>query len=405
MGFRGRVWFSSTLILLVVLFQTGGFPAVARSAPAGARPEGYITGVAAWPGPGPWSFIALGDTRGVGGSAEQKLWARYLAAGRRCPPGVGYCPAWRRLVYARVAELLNHGRAALAVHTGDLLLCGYCPPDWDLFRKIFWSRLKNKRRFWPAIGNHETPFLAKDRATLTPARPCLKGFHQVFPFLKTPDGVCRHNYWTTYRNAAFVFLCTGGRQKGGPRGGYVCPVASSDVQAAWLRRVAAWAAARKGLNHVFVTWHVPPFTCSDDRVSGPARQYGQTVLDLARRYPGLRFTVFNGHEHVTEMFRIQKVLFLVAGAGGAPQRRHTRTCRCDRRLAAHLVGPALYRWCFLRKTRPVRPVTVNFFTVKVDGRRLWFQEHRLKDPQRPELGFRLISWGRLPSGATEHHNP
>ncbi len=402
MGFRGRTWLTSMLALVVIIFLTSGFglPTAARSASILVRPDNYITGPAAWSERGPWSFILLGDTRG--GPHEQKLWNRYLAAGRRCPAGASYCPAWRRLVYAQVARLLNQGRASLAVHTGDLLFSGYSPPYWVLFDKIFLSHLKQRIRFWPAIGNHETPFTAKNRATLTPAKPCLRGFHQAFPFLKTPGGVCLHYYWTTYRNAVFAFLCTGGRQKGGPRGGYVCKVASANKQAAWLRRVAAWAAARKGIQHVFVTWHVPPYTCSDERVSAGARQYGRTVLDLARRYPGLRFTVFNGHEHVTEAFRINNVLFLVAGGGGAPQYVHTRTCGCGRQLAAHLVGPALHRWCFLRKSRSIRPVAVNFFTVKVDGRRLWFLEHRLKDPRRPERGFRVIPWGRLASG---HHKP
>ncbi len=377
----GRFQVGSLLVLILTGATWSPAAAVCPCA-ARTRPAGFLPTVGPAAQTPAWSFIALGDTQGIDGPIEHKMWARYLASGRRCPPGTVFCPAWRRRVYARAADLLNHDRVALAVHSGDLVHCGYCGPDWDLFRKIFWSRLKNKDRFRPGIGNHETPYFPQDWPTLSRARPCLKGFHQVFPFLKIKT--CRHYYWTTYRNAAFAVLCTGGRRQGSPRGSYRCRVAPAQEQAAWLRRVAAWVAARKRFDHLFVIWHVPAFTCSVNRSSAAARKYGRTVLDLARRYRsrGLRFTVLNGHQHVTEAFRIKGVLFLVNGSGGGPQTIFTRTCRCDRRLASHLIGPARYRWCFLQKPARVRPVTVNFLELRVRGRGLKVVEHRLKNPRR-----------------------
>lgn len=367
------------------------------SAKTRTRPEGYIPSVWSAGRGTAWSFIVLGDTRGIKATGEKRLWKNYLAT-KKCPrPERGYCPAWRRLVYARVADLLNRRRVALAVHTGDLVYCGYCGPDWVLFDQIFLSRLKQRDRFWPAIGNHETPYTAQDRATLTPRRPCLKFFHRAFPNLVTPEKVCRHTYWTTRQNAAFIFLCTGGRTMGGPKGSYRCPVVSVEAQVAWLRKVVSWVARRKRFDHVFVTWHVPPITCSKDRVSVGARKFGRAVIDLARKYRGRRlaFTVFNGHEHVTEAFFQDRVLFLVAGGGGAPQSTRTRTCHCGPQLAARLVGPPEYRWCASKRRDRVRPVAVNYFIFTVNGRRLTMTEHRIVDPGFPSKGFKARSWGRV----------
>jgi hypothetical protein len=385
---------TSVLLLALIGLSWSWAAAVCPcSARAGTRPDGYVSTARKDVPKSVWSFIALGDTQGIHGPVERKMWAQYLASGRRCPRQPGFCPAWRRQVYARAAEMLNRKRVSVAVHSGDLVHCGYCPPDWVLFRKIFWTRVKQKDRFRPAIGNHETPYVDPAWSTLSRTRPCLKGFHDVFRFLKMKT--CRHYYWTTYGNAAFAFMCTGGGRKGWVQGRYLCRVSPPAEQTAWLRRVAAWVAARKRFDHLFVIWHIPPFTCSGNRITATARQYGRTVLDLARRHRRLRFTVLNGHQHVTEVFRIKGVLFMVNGGGGGPQRPSYRTCRCGPKLASRLIGPARYRWCYLKKAERVRPVTINFLELRVKGRRLQVFEHRLKDPWHPGLGFEVIPWGRL----------
>jgi len=387
-------------VLLSVLIGSTWLPTGATRAGAAqalSRPAGYIPSVGTAAKTRTWSFIVLGDTRGIGSKGENRLWQKYLAT-RKCPrPQRGYCPAWRRLVYARVADMLNRRRAALAVHTGDLLYSGYSRPYWVLLEKIFLARLKQRNLFWPAIGNHETPYTAQERATLTPQRPCLRNFHQAFPQLVTPNKICRHTFWTTHRNAAFIFLCTGGRTKGGPQGSYRCPVVSAPAQVAWLRKVVSWVARRRGFDHVFVSWHVPPFTCSKGRVSPGARMYGQAVIDLARQYRGRRlaFTVFNGHEHVTEAFFQDRVLFLVAGGGGAPQSWLTRACHCRTGLAARLVGPPEFRWCASSRRGRIRPAAVNYFTFTVSGRRLTMTEHRIADLGTPSRGWSVRPWGRV----------
>ena len=356
---------------------------------------------------GSWSFVITGDSRGDIHRREKVLQRTYFASGKRCPKDVSYCPGWRRAVYQAVAGLMNRGLVRLTVHTGDYVLCGYCPPDWVEFRKWFFARVKDKSRYLPVIGNHEAPYLKKDRDKLSPRAPCLPGYHHSFKNLVPAKGRCLHNYWTVYKNAVFIMLCTGGKQKGARQYTGQCQVVPQKRQIAWMRKVVAWAAGQNRFNHVFVTYHIPSFACANGHGHSPTPKIGLAVKKLAVAYgPGakskLTFSVLTGHHHVTEAFFQDNVLWMIAGGGGAPQGRRTRRCVCGPKTAARMIGPAEYRWCASKNRSKPRPVRVNYLVMRVNGKKLSLTEHRLRDLSRPGRGFIRVPWGRVIHFAGKH---
>jgi hypothetical protein len=225
-------------------------------------------------------------------------------------------------VYRRViAEMQTQGprqeRAALfALHSGDLPLWGLQgvgydeSPDYQDFydRLLRWlppvpPGLNLPGRIFVALGNHET-WGDED----------LKGFITTLPHLaKLGFSRDRRIYAFDHAGCRFIFLDSG-PYRGDKEGWYGRqPDFAGQMQAltVWLEE-----AAQKGMRQVFVTYHKPSFCISGH---GPLPDGHNPHPHLKAFAQRLSITVFNGHVHTTELYRVDGVRYLLLGAGGAPQ--------------------------------------------------------------------------------------
>jgi hypothetical protein len=228
----------------------------------------------------------------------------------------------QRWVYHNLVRRLRQGAAGpqagpgFVLHTGDLVYFGFQgkafqqSPYWRDLNARLLSRLpaggpgELPARFFPAVGNHEAW-----------GDPEVLGFRQAFPYLADYGFTARHRvYAFDHRGCRFIFLDTGTMNPQAPAEWYQSRPGfgrQMEMLAGWLEEAAA-----QGRKHVFITFHNPVF-CRSGFGPLPPEQNPHRVI---KRFAGrLDMTVFNGHVHATEAYRVDGVRYLVVGGGGGEQ--------------------------------------------------------------------------------------
>jgi len=270
-------------------------------------------------------------------------------------------------VYREAAESVAlAGTEGFVLHTGDIAYNGYygVTPQTSVYWADFKTRLLDSLppgapqglsgRFFPAVGNHETWL-----------DPDMEGLRTTVPYLQ-PYGVGaeRHIYAFDYNNSRFIFLDTGGYD---PPAGWGNDSKPSYYQQ--MQELQNWLndAQQKGIGHVFVSLHKPPFCSAGHGHLDVSKNPHPILAHYANdpRHP-LDVTVFSGHVHSSELYYQDKVRYLVLGGGGADQVYSTIDCAasdpyCQGELYWH---------------GEKRSMEYNHLIVTVDGKNIAFALER-----------------------------
>jgi hypothetical protein len=366
-----------------------------------------------------FSFVVLGDTRGelfVPGGVKQEAEIKTLIKGRykkepylKFDPDSGqlasinvekhgkkksyraiYKDGWpqiilrgdgdqarvvmrdsgRKWVFKRIAAAFNPNLATagksplFCVHTGDLIIWG--AQGQDLNQSPYWQRFQEgllaklpppdpslgiPGSIFPALGNHETWFDNN-----------LKGLLTTLPYL-SKTGFTPENriYSFTHAGCRFIFLDSGG-YKDGIEGWWAYKPGFKKQMAAltgWLQK-----AKEEKARQVFIVYHKPSYCITGH---GPLLDKWNPKRIIEPFAKELSITVFNGHVHTTEIYRVNGVRYLVLGGGGAPQRYEPDP-------------PADYPAELYWGNKP-RVEEYNFLMATVKGNKLKLAIHRFRPSQ------------------------
>lgn len=209
--------------------------------------------------PEPFTFVVYGDTRS---SAD----------------------AHRQLVERIRAEVPD-----FLLGTGDLVDDGARRDQWQDFFDVEGGLLADNV-FYPALGNHDRQGRARS-AEAYRAR-----------FALPADGPDPERvYAFTYGAARFLVLDSNSAS-----------FALTD-QTAWIERELAAARQDRGVRHIFVVMHHPPYSVS---LHGGQRDLRDRWTPLFEKY-GVA-AVFSGHDHCYERAEAGGIYYFVSGGGGAP---------------------------------------------------------------------------------------
>ena len=197
-------------------------------------------------------------------------------------------PARRELLVEGIAQ----NRPAFVIITGDLVLRGSTPTDWERFDAGVKPLRDEGVRILPTIGNHE---LAGD--------PTASAYLAHFPELNN-----KRWYSQQYGNCAFFLLDS-----------------SQD-----LENGEQWKWLDDGLHHLpketrflFIALHHPPITQSSEKTGGgghsarPQEQKLAELIEAAHARTGLPVFVLAGHVHNYERYEHNGVTYITTGGGGA----------------------------------------------------------------------------------------
>ncbi len=276
----------------------------------------------------------------------------------------------RQWIFERIAAAFNPSlapagrRPLFCLHTGDLVIWGgqgravSHSPYWQRLQQGLLARLPPPEpglglpgRFFPALGNHET-WLDQD----------LKGLLTTLPYLRqmglTPQ---RRIYSFRHAGCRFIFLDSGGYDAKGEGWWTDKPGFAEQMRAltGWLQQARAERARQ-----VFIVYHKPSFCITGH---GPLPESCNPRRFIEPFAKDLSITVFNGHVHTTELYRVNGVRYLVLGGGGAPQKFQAKP--------PPGYPPELY-W----RGSP-RVEEYNFLLVQVRGKGLRLILHRFRPTQ------------------------
>ncbi len=277
----------------------------------------------------------------------------------------------RKWVFDRIAAAFNPSltpvdqRPLFCIHTGDLILWAaqgqglHQSPYWQRFQKELLAKIPPPEpssglpgRFFPVLGNHET-WLDEN----------LKGLLTTLPYLGqlgfTQE---RRIYSFTHGGCRFIFLDSGGYDKKRGVGWWTDKPGFEKQMAAltgWLQK-----AKEEKARQVFIAYHKPSF-CITGHGALPEEWNPRRFIEPFAK--DLSISVFNGHVHTTEIYRVNGVRYLVLGGGGAPQKFQPDP------PADH--PPELY-W-----GKSPRLEEYNFLMVKVQGDKLKLTLNRYRPTQ------------------------
>ncbi len=255
-------------------------------------------------------------------------WPQLILEGDGAQQRVIMRASGRKWVMARVAAAFNpsldseNEHPDFCLHTGDLLIWGGQGQSLD--QSPYWQQLQDELlaklppadqalglpgRFFLALGNHET-WLDED----------LRGVMTTLPYL-TQMGFSAENriYSFSHAGCRFIFLDSGGyNTKLGV--GWWAKKPDFEKQMAALSGWLQQAKTEKA-RQVFIVYHKPSFCITGH---GPLPEKWNPHRIIAPFAKDLSITVFNGHVHTTELYRVDGVRYMVLGGGGAPQKFHSQ---------------------------------------------------------------------------------
>jgi hypothetical protein len=214
----------------------------------------------------------------------------------------------------------------LILHTGDMVHLGGDVKYWHAFFRDEGPLLADVP-LYPAIGNHE---LGRDPAGL-----------QFRSFFALPEHDPQHLYYAFSFGPARFIVLDGNRPDA--------------TQTRWLAHELG-AAEDKGVAHVFVLLHQPPFSLGAH--CGDALAQVDWV-ELFERYR-VR-AVFAGHDHAYERLERNGVRYFVSGGGGAELYPEIACAPFDR--AARRVYLPMHHLLRVRVSGP----NVSFDALPLDG--------------------------------------
>lgn len=275
--------------------------------------------------------LRLIQVAGHGGKKSYKAiykdgWPQLIIRGDGDQARVVMRDSGRKWVFDRVAAAFNPSLAPIdkrplfCVHTGDLIIWGAQgqtldqSPYWQRFQEGLLAKLPPPDpslglpgRFFPALGNHEI-WLDEN----------LRGLLTTIPYLSQMGlTIERRIYSFTHAGCRFIFLDSGGYNKKRGAGWWTDKPGFEKQMAAltaWLQK-----AKEEKARQVFIVYHKPSF-CITGHGPLPEQWNPRRFIDPFAQ--DLSITVFNGHVHTTELYRVNGVRYLVLGGGGAPQKFH-----------------------------------------------------------------------------------
>lgn len=271
-------------------------------------------------------------------------------------------------VYDNVVRELEKGAAEgqpgpeFCLHTGDIVYFGFQgktageSPYWQDFDRRFFSRLPEgspeglPARFYPVLGNHET-WGDSD----------IIGFREMFPYLeKFGFGKDHRVYHFDFQNARFAFLDSGIMNPEAPAEWYK----STPDYDSQMKLLKQWLeeAVEEGKEHFFLTLHYPLFCRSGFGPLPPGQNPHELLSTFADE---ISITVFTGHVHATEMYRVDGVRYFVAGGGGGEQNLSAKEM------------PQGYPEDLYWQGKP-RVLDFNYLVVKVAGEKLEITVERFR---------------------------
>ncbi len=276
------LWEAARLAPATVTIAGGGAPRTLTIAPT-PRAEVVIDGLA--PAARYRYQIALGDTVAKGelttapvpGSPEPITFVVY-------GDSRSSADAHRQLVERVRAEVPD-----FLLGTGDMVDDGARREQWLEFFDVEGGLLADNV-FYPALGNHDRQGRARS-AEAYRAR-----------FALPADGPDPERvYAFTYGPARFLVLDSNAASF------------SLTDQTAWIERELAAARQDRGIRHIFVVMHHPPYSVS---LHGGQRELRERWTPLFERY-GVA-AVFSGHDHCYQRAEAGGIYYFVTGGAGAP---------------------------------------------------------------------------------------
>jgi len=192
-----------------------------------------------------------------------------------------------------LVQAIAFANPAFICMTGDLVYNGNDLRDWTVFDAETSAWREKNIRVYPSIGNHE----------LHGGDAALENYFKRFPELKGS-----RYYSVRAANTMFLVLDSELDETSGP-------------QANWLASKLDHVPA--DVDFVFVVFHHPPYTSSEDRMFGGGHSARNKELALAKMLEErqakahFRIVVFNGHVHNYERHEHGGVTYFVSGGGAA----------------------------------------------------------------------------------------
>lgn len=254
-----------------------------------------------------YEFIVFGDTRTAEDDSknDDKLYHKL-----------------RDWTHEEVRREMQDLGVSFALYTGDFVWRGSKDSYWSEIRTQFPTSLRSisEAKIFPVLGNHETWQEPNEGNAMT-------NYFATFPYL-VQDRVQFHNYAFVVGDSLFVNLCSGGYGKDKEKfkqddKNWNCEVISSfdELMVSLQSLVGRMRRGQKEIKNMFVTYHKPSYSTYEHPPLDLKNDPIQTLLDISRNNPGMKLFVFNGHNHVTEIFKpAGTIIALVAGGGGAPQK-------------------------------------------------------------------------------------
>ena len=209
--------------------------------------------------------------------------------------------------HRRIIERIRDEVPDFLLATGDYVDEGGKEAQWQQFFEIERELLRDNVLF-PSVGNHDRQGRGRTADT----------WRQYFAVPENSPDPERY-YAFTYGNSRFLVLDSN-----------MYSFALTD-QTSWLERQLQSARQDRGIRHVFVVMHHPPYSVS---LHGGHRDLRERWTPLYEKY-GVD-AVFSGHDHVYSRADRGGVRYYVTGGGGAPlYPRSPRASAIDKRATKY----------------------------------------------------------------------
>ncbi len=186
-------------------------------------------------------------------------------------------------IHRKLVAMIVARKPDFVLQTGDLVHSGSAPDLWKIYDDIT-GAMRRKIPVYPTRGNHDV------------GGPGYEA-HFTVPFSSG------NKLYYSFDKAGCHFTSLAVDE--------YTPFGPDSPQYHWLE--TDLAAAQKRSRHIFVYFHVPPYSIGSH---GSDLTVRQALCPLFRKY-GVRI-VFNGHDHIYYRTRRDGITYVVTGGGGAP---------------------------------------------------------------------------------------
>ena len=188
-------------------------------------------------------------------------------------------------VHRKLVALIMKENPFMVFQTGDLVHNGSDPRLWKIYDDIT-GEMRKKMFVYPVRGNHDF------------------GGEGYAERMTAPINSGNKDYYTVdNENCHFIVLDVDDHTDFGPK----------SAQYQWLLKDLDAAKAKAKAKHLFVFFHVPPYSIGSH---GPSEEVQRVLCPVFIKY-GVR-VVFCGHDHIYYHTIRKGINYVVTGGGGAP---------------------------------------------------------------------------------------